>query len=434
MNSYILAAYLLSNVLMAYTVYRFMQIFFGRTAKNHIREALSYLAYIVGVSCVYLLWQQASLTLLANLSFIFIIAANYSDNLKEKSVATVFVGISFLICESLVAVAVAACDDVWLDRFSEAEMLFSQLCIPIVTLALIKSVSKLRILQGHEHIQLTAWLAVLAVPVCTTLPMLTIVVNGRSQSAPLIMVCLAELLMINVALFYLYDKLALLYQDQLETAMILQQQKAYQQQAELFQQKQEDMENLRHDLQHHIEALQSYCQQNHNDTALAYVERLSQTTQWPEQYVLTGLNALDAIVNYKLTQAQQSGIMVEKHIVVPDQLKVINDDDLCAVLGNLLDNALRAVAEMPEQQRLLSLKITYSKDVLTITVANPYQGALLKQRGRFLTTKTDSGQHGIGLRSVEKIVQKYHGNLTLNDDGQTFTADIWLSDHIWNNG
>lgn len=431
MTGWSVAIYLFSNVLMAWVVCQFMQMFFGQKAENRWKAGSCYTIYVLGISVVYLLWNKPALTLVVNLVLIFIIAANYSGSWIERTAATFFVYIAFLICESFVAVVLAACDKVWFDGFNEEELLLTQVMIPVATFILIRCIGRLRILQGHEQIQLTAWLAVLLVPACTALPILTIVVNGEPQKAPVILLCILELLAINILVFYLYNKIAQLYQEKLESQMMLQQQKAYQQQAELFRQKQEEMQNLRHDLQHHITALQTYCQQDHNEKALEYVERLKQTVQWPDEYVLTGLNALDAIVNYKLTMAQQAGVLVDKMIQVPTTLQYITDDDLCAVLGNLLDNALRAASDLPAEQRHITLQITYQQDSLTIIVINPYKGALRKQNGRFLTTKTERGQHGIGLRSVSRIADKYNGELTVTEEEQLFTVYIWLSDYDW---
>lgn len=426
-----LAIYLFSNVCVAAALYQFMHMFFARKASDRFREMIYYGLYVIGVSGVYLLWNKPALTLAANIMLILAITANYPGSWAERAAATVFAYIVFLLSELLAGVLLAAYEQVWFDGFSELKVHFTRLVIPILALVLIKGIGKLRILQGHEQIQFTVWLAVFLVPICTALPILTIVLNGQPQKAPLIIFCIVELLLINILVFYLYNKIAQLYQDKLESQMMLQQQKAYQQQAELFRQKQEEMQNLRHDLQHHITALQTYCQQDHNEKALEYVERLKQTVQWPDEYVLTGLNALDAIVNYKLTMAQQTDVLVDKMIQVPTTLQYITDDDLCAVLGNLLDNALRAVSDLPAEQKHITLQITYQQDILTIIVANPYWGALRKQNGRFLTTKTEYGQHGIGLRSVSRIADKYNGRLTVTEEEQLFTMHIWLSDYDW---
>ena len=49
-------------------------------------------------------------------------------------------------------------------------------------------------------------------------------------------------------------------------------------------------------------------------------------------------------------------------------------------------------------------------------MANNYKGKLIKTKDKKLkSTKIDSGNHGIGLSSVERVVSKYHGVLTVDD-------------------
>ena len=167
------------------------------------------------------------------------------------------------------------------------------------------------------------------------------------------------------------------------------------------------------------------------EEAQAYLQNLLTELQLPENTVATGLTALDALLNFKLACAQQAAIRIEKQFIVPTRLQTISDNDLCAALGNLLDNAIRAASELPSDQRWLQLAITYHQQVLTIRVTNPYQGSLRQRGSRLLTTKDDPQQHGIGLRSVERIAHKYDGDFQTHHEQQIFTAELWLSDNIW---
>ena len=153
--------------------------------------------------------------------------------------------------------------------------------------------------------------------------------------------------------------------------------------------------------------------------------------QVPECYVSTGIPAVDAILNYKFAQAKQLNIQVKQDIRMPNRLQIIKEADLCAVLGNLLDNALRAAAELPIDNRWMCLTIAYRQQVLTLTFSNPFLGNLKEKSGRLLSTKQDAEEHGIGLRSVQHIADKYDGQLKLNHDQQTFYTEVWLSDVQW---
>ena len=70
----------------------------------------------------------------------------------------------------------------------------------------------------------------------------------------------------------------------------------------------------------------------------------------------------------------------------------------------------------------------YDKGNLLIFLVNNYEGKLIKTKDKKLkSTKSDSGNHGIGLSSVERVVSKYHGTLTIDDSiSQRFLIRIVL--------
>ena len=102
--------------------------------------------------------------------------------------------------------------------------------------------------------------------------------------------------------------------------------------------------------------------------------------------------------------------------------------DLCAIFGNLLDNAVEAAAacagdsasgtsSTPE----VVLDVRPEKGFVAIRCCNPYAGELRPVAGTFATTKPGEG-HGVGLRSVRTTVERYGGVLTVDAAGGTFTA------------
>ena len=92
----------------------------------------------------------------------------------------------------------------------------------------------------------------------------------------------------------------------------------------------------------------------------------------------------------------------------------------------MLDNAIRAVRELPETKRSLTIKVMYSKDRLIIQMINPYGRELEYQNGEIVTTKQDKANHGYGLKSVERVVEKYGGYSEINTNNNLFKIDILL--------
>jgi len=86
--------------------------------------------------------------------------------------------------------------------------------------------------------------------------------------------------------------------------------------------------------------------------------------------------ALDALVNYKYAAASAEGIRMVCQLDVPTEL-FVEGPDLCIILENLLNNAMEAVRQLTdEKDKWISLSVRLVKDVLLITVENPFNGAV----------------------------------------------------------
>lgn len=104
----------------------------------------------------------------------------------------------------------------------------------------------------------------------------------------------------------------------------------------------------------------------------------------------------------------------------------INDIDLCALLANLLDNAMEACEEIKDKKAWINLKILRKNDLLLIQLENSLSTDKLNKKNFFITEKADKKLHGIGMKSIEKVIEKYNGCMeyTVSDKLEIF---IYLS-------
>ena len=81
--------------------------------------------------------------------------------------------------------------------------------------------------------------------------------------------------------------------------------------------------------------------------------------------------------------------------------------DLCAVLGNLLDNALEAAGQAEDDsRRSIWLTIRRINHMLVIKVQNTCEKQPVRENGEWMTTKEDKSLHGWGLKSAAAAVEK----------------------------
>lgn len=185
-------------------------------------------------------------------------------------------------------------------------------------------------------------------------------------------------------------------------------------------QKNIDLRAFRHDYNSHITAMHGLAADNDLFGLKKYVKQLSDVKEFLHDWN-TNHPVADAIVNYFYehlpadTTFQQEGKFPE-HIFV-------TDSDLCVVLSNLLKNATEAVGKQPEQdERKIYILIYANEEYLSITVENTSLPVPQKQLELLTTTKTDTLNHGLGLKNIRTIVERYQGSLSLQYKDNLFTA------------
>lgn len=108
---------------------------------------------------------------------------------------------------------------------------------------------------------------------------------------------------------------------------------------------------------------------------------------------------------------------------VPDTLTV-DDVDLCVILGNLLDNAIEACAALPADGRWLRVYVAARGSQLYASIQNSaVEDPSFNQRN-YISEKR--GNHGLGMKRVAAVVEKYEGFLNLANEPGVFAAEVSL--------
>lgn len=94
-------------------------------------------------------------------------------------------------------------------------------------------------------------------------------------------------------------------------------------------------------------------------------------------------------------------------------LYFVAENDLISLFCNLLDNAVEAASKYPHASIQLTVTRKEPAHLTVITLINSCRINPFQKNGRLVSTKKDRTLHGLGLKSVQRIVIRYHGNMQL---------------------
>lgn len=184
-----------------------------------------------------------------------------------------------------------------------------------------------------------------------------------------------------------------------------------------------NMRGWRHDYHNHLQVMKAQIAAGQLEEMKQYLNDLEQNLDKVDTYVKSGNLMTDAILNSKLSLAEQKGIRVNCKAVLPRELSV-EDVDLCVMLGNLLDNALEACDKIPERQRFLRIYMVVNRSQLYVSIQNSAREELDFNERNYISTKR--GNHGLGMKRVKALADKYDGYLTLANEPGIFAAEMTL--------
>lgn len=185
-----------------------------------------------------------------------------------------------------------------------------------------------------------------------------------------------------------------------------------------------DMVNQKyHDLKHQIALLRA---QTDSDRADAYLQQMEREIRAYEARNQTGNPVLDAVLTSKALYCQRHGIEL-KFIADGKLLGFMDDMEVSALFGNMLDNAIESVERQPdEQKRLIRLYVGGENRFLRIRIENYCEERVRFRDGMPMTTKQDKRYHGFGMKSMQRTVGKYGGSMVASQDGNWFALKILI--------
>lgn len=420
-NTLYAVTYILYSLFESYILYKLMNIFLG---KPHCERKYVILVYtfrfVIGVIQYYYLpyiWYNVTFGIMR----LFIITFCYEKNIQKRLVAVILAFMCLIATEAVVAVIYELCNiHMSTEGYNGNE--FAHIGMAITLNIIYKIIARFKNIDNEVLIPNSFQVVSIIISIIMYL-LITIILVYENMSKSVGIVSTISLLLILFLLVYLYDFIAKNYAEKIQKEMIEKEKQYYYKQVELMQENEKKLSDFRHDINNHLSVIQGMLE-NDSESTKKYVEKLVNKVENTRTFSNTGNIAIDSVINYKLSKAEDEGITINANIILPPKLR---DDiqDMVTVLGNILDNAIEA-NRVPNLEKYININIRYKSGMVFIKVTNAYDGRMNMKNGQIVTKKNNKELHGIGLKSVKNVVDKYDGTVDIDYDDKQFRLKVVL--------
>jgi len=419
----------LAIIIKTFATERFMRVFFEKRRTANVIFIITYVVYAIAYFVFQFnlhFWESAlspfspyAMSVIVQLPLLFIITLNYNASILKRVVASVYVHIIF----GAISVVIFNFVTPFIPNFDYNSSHIFIYFIPAVLFyfAMIVFYKYFKYVRKADY-DFPAFLGLTLVMAATAIARGLYLTDSMSRLT-MALTNTALLPISTFLVFYLYNALSKAHEEKLKTALHLQEREYYFTQSQLMQESVKKVRSIRHDMNFHLAAIKDFAVDN--KVIADYIDGLIGNIDESEVYSSTGNIAFDSIINFKLKNAAEDNIKLDLSLFIPPVVN-IEIADIVIILGNLLDNALTAVAQAPD--KIIKLDIEFNKSNLFIKIDNTFDGNVKYAEGeeKHIVTLKSGEEHGHGLSNIRKSVEKYNGHINITHDNNIFSAGVLL--------
>ena len=220
---------------------------------------------------------------------------------------------------------------------------------------------------------------------------------------------IAALLIINLLFFSIYNHIQNMYTEQLQTQLRIQKEENDTLYYQTLQEQSDSQRVLIHDIKNHLHAVKRLAELGETQAITEYLSQMDETVLSIPKTRLCNEPVLNILLLRFADDCRKAGVKFSCDIR-DNCLAIMDSVSITALFGNLLSNALEAAAESTEKEIDISVRHSNIQASVVIAVSNSCDTAPASDgAGMYTTSKKDRKRHGIGLKSIERVVEKYNG-------------------------
>jgi len=180
---------------------------------------------------------------------------------------------------------------------------------------------------------------------------------------------------------------------------------------------QEELRNIRHDIKNRLNALRVAIADNDTTAALDYLDSMIGSVDNVKGKIYCNNLLINNILTYKLNNLDDN-IQLECQADVSENIE-IDMGDIGVIIGNLLDNSIKAVRDIKEGA-YIHITISESIGRLIIIIENNYMRNNEKKPVSYYI------DHGRGVNNVRRLVKKYGGTYKENVSENVYQTKVTI--------
>lgn len=425
---------LLTCIVDVYMVYDFFDNSFE--CRRNFRGKMKFLPALCSVVVIFLinLLENSYVNLFGTfVIYLFCVTVLFDAKVGSRLLYVLIVEVSILCGEFLLIILLEI--PPWLAKISTIVNLseipwqvFSAKLLSYLILTVVKQMSG----KGRHHMPQKIFLLYICQPIASVMIMMlsyyaNMNVTITNNFKIMLTVGFVFLMLANILMFYAYN----LYAGQTALAM-KQEMTILKQNADLDYYMQVAEMNRRHrqfihDTSHYLKVLGELAREGKNEELVNLVQEITGEIEQTRALIYCSNPVLNAVLQEKRQTGEEKNLRMDIYVEPEICTEGISDKDMVTMLGNLLDNAVRAASEC-EEKRYVKVRIFMQREgkFLVAKIENPYTGELLHGAEGLVSTKKEKGLHGVGLKSVQNTAEKYGGFLQCDAEKQVFMATLVL--------
>lgn len=412
--------YVITNVIFVYAIYNLFKTFFG-DAIYPKKENLSFIVYFALSTPLIFITRIPYIILGFTLLSLMLLSLNYDCAFQKRIIYISFIYSILSIIELSIAISIGYIDII-LTIDSSFDSTIGLILIRTITMIISYLMKKhTKLIKSNTKINPLYYFSYFII-LFGTIYLFIQTLENRDIELFDILISGGILILINVMMIITDEKIYKAAILEYEKNVLEQQNIAYENQTEIIQQSNNAMKLIRHDMKNHIYILEELYQNGKKEEAVSYINTMLHTID-KNEFANSNNFVIDSIMNFKLRILKDTDTKITLNICVPQTINILAYD-ITVILGNLMDNSITALLQCAE--RKLDIKISTKMDNLIILIDNSFDGKIIEKDGKLQTTKIGRKMSGLGISSIEKILENYGGEIRTSYTHNEFSVAVLI--------